>query len=218
MDKKEIQRNRIMSYFIDAAAKIIEEEGVDNITIRKVADIAGYNSATLYNYFENIDHLIFFAAMKYMKDYVQNVPKYIKGCKDAVCKYLKVWECFCYYSFTKPEVYFIIFFSKPEESFEHRVEEYYKIYPEDLGEQPKELLPMLLNDNIYERGIGLLESCISEWNIDKDTVFEINEMSHLIYRGMLAKIMNEEIDYTVDEAVIVTIRYIKRIIDIYKKE
>lgn len=39
-------------YFVDATAEIIEEEGVENVTIRKVADRAGYNSATIYNYFQ----------------------------------------------------------------------------------------------------------------------------------------------------------------------
>ena len=50
-DKKTIQKRRMMGYFIEAASQIIEEEGMEGVTIRKVADIAGYNSATMYNYF-----------------------------------------------------------------------------------------------------------------------------------------------------------------------
>ena len=46
-------------YFVDATAEIIEEEGLENVTIRKVADKAGYNSATIYNYFSEISHLLF---------------------------------------------------------------------------------------------------------------------------------------------------------------
>ncbi len=48
-----------MTYFIDATNEIIENEGIESVTIRKVANLAGYNSATIYNYFENLDHLIF---------------------------------------------------------------------------------------------------------------------------------------------------------------
>lgn len=47
-------------YFIEATAAIIEEEGYDHITIRKIADKAGYNSATIYNYFSELSHLTFF--------------------------------------------------------------------------------------------------------------------------------------------------------------
>ncbi|MDX5609295.1 TetR/AcrR family transcriptional regulator, partial [Clostridioides difficile] len=44
-------------YFIEAAQNIMENEGIENITLRKVADMAGYNSSTLYKYFKNLDHL-----------------------------------------------------------------------------------------------------------------------------------------------------------------
>ena len=69
MVKKEIQRKRTMTYFINATEELIHEIGINKITLRKVADRAGYNSATLYNYFENLDHLIFYAAMKNIKEY-----------------------------------------------------------------------------------------------------------------------------------------------------
>ena len=69
-DKKYIQKKRIIKYFIDAVKQIQEEEGLQAVTIRKVADIAGYNSATLYNYFENLDHLLLFASMDYFQEYV----------------------------------------------------------------------------------------------------------------------------------------------------
>lgn len=103
MDKKEFQKKRMMSYFIEAANQIIETEGIDAITIRKVSDIAGYNSATLYNYFENLDHLIFFASMKYLKEYVLRLPDYLKDSRDSIDRYFKIWECFCEHSFKKTE-------------------------------------------------------------------------------------------------------------------
>ena len=92
-----------MSYFIDAAKQILEEEGIEAVTARKVADIAGYNSATIYNYFENLDHLMFFASMKYLKDYVLDLPEFIKNATDPVDRYIKIWECFSAHSFKNPK-------------------------------------------------------------------------------------------------------------------
>ena len=40
MSRKKVQMNRMWKYFVDATAQIIEEEGVENVTIRKIADIA----------------------------------------------------------------------------------------------------------------------------------------------------------------------------------
>ena len=43
-----------MSYFINATIELMEKEGIENLTIRKVAEQAKYNSATLYHYFSKI--------------------------------------------------------------------------------------------------------------------------------------------------------------------
>lgn len=61
-------------YFIDATAKIIKEEGIEHVTIRKIADLAGFTSSTIYNYFEELSHLTFFASMRFIQDYSKELP------------------------------------------------------------------------------------------------------------------------------------------------
>ena len=58
LDNKELQRKRMITYFVEATCKIIDTDGVEAVTVRKVANLAGYNSATLYNYFDNLNHSI----------------------------------------------------------------------------------------------------------------------------------------------------------------
>ncbi len=45
-------------YFLEAAKDMIQREGVESVSVRKVADVAGYSYATLYNYFEDLNHLL----------------------------------------------------------------------------------------------------------------------------------------------------------------
>ncbi len=215
MDKKQIQKKRMMSYFIEATNQIIENEGIDSITIRKVSDIAGYNSATLYNYFENLDHLIFFSSMKYLKEYVLSLPEYLKNSKDPIDKYLRIWECFCKHSFRKPRIYYTIFFDKFSNSLNDDIKEYYSIFPEELGKQSKDILSMLLGQNVYDRNRSILESCIPKDLINEEDLEEVNEMNLLIYSGMLSRVLNEQTDYTIDEAVARTLLYLKRSINSY---
>ncbi|MDR0207511.1 MAG: TetR/AcrR family transcriptional regulator [Bacteroidales bacterium] len=59
MDKKEIQEQRIKGYFIDAAKELLKGEGLSVVSVRSVADKAGYSYATLYNYFKDLNDLIF---------------------------------------------------------------------------------------------------------------------------------------------------------------
>jgi len=97
MDNKMLQKKRIMQYFIDSAEYIIDKEGIDNITIRKVASLAGYNSATLYNYFENLDHLIFVVGLNHLENYHNALPNYIKDCENSLEFYMEVCR-YCFLS------------------------------------------------------------------------------------------------------------------------
>lgn len=214
MDKKEIQRKRTMIYFIEAADEILKEEGIKNVTIRKVAKKAGYNSATLYNYFENLDHLIFFAAMKYIKPYAIALPEYIKDTIDnPVEKFRAIWECFCHYSFKDPEIYFSIFFADLDNNIDDYIVEYYELFPEELGENTHGLNTMLLKSNIYDRGMTSLDDTIQEGLLPQNDAEDLNNMTTIIYRYILLERIKGKLDY--EEAFDRAMRYINIIIDTF---
>lgn len=214
-DKKEIQKQRMMSCFIDAAVQIIEEEGIKGVTARKVADLAGYNVATLYNYFSNLEHLILFAALRFVRDYTDSLPFYVHEARNAWERFIKIWECFCYYSFKQPEIYNAIFFARIDEPLKDIVSQYYELFPQDLSNQPKELLPMLTQTDIYERDKVILEECAKEGFIKHENIDEINELIMLIYQGMLAGVIRKRLHYTVEEATEKTMFFIKKCLTFY---
>ena len=45
-------------YFIQAAKEILKGEGLESMSVRNIADQAGYSYATLYNYFKDVKDLI----------------------------------------------------------------------------------------------------------------------------------------------------------------
>lgn len=212
MNKRTIKKHRSMSYFIDAAAQIMDEEGIELVTIRKVSDLAGYNSATLYNYFKNLDELILYASIRHLKEYTLSLAKHIESTKNSVEKYLKIWDSFCRYSFSNPHVYNNIFFGKHSDSISEIVQEYYSIFPEELGEHSEEILPMLLRTNLYARNLVLLAKIQSDGFMDKKDLDDANEMTILLYHGMLVKIMNSESEYNVEEVTKKTVNYITQIL------
>lgn len=211
MDNKEIQRKRMMSYFLEATSRIMEDEGIEDVTIRKVASMAGFNSATLYNYFENLNHLLFFASLKYLKDYANDLYSFVKDSKNSIDTYLKVWECFSYHSYLKPEIYNLIFFNGFSHStINDSIKTYYSIFPEELAGESHKFLPMLLEDNIYQRDYKLLQAAVIEGFVNEADIYEINEMNVLIYQGMLSRILNKNSNCTVDESVEKTLKYVKK--------
>lgn len=217
MDKKTIQKRRMMSYFIEAAQKIIEEKGIDNVTIREVSDIAGYNSATLYNYFENLDHLLFFASMKYLREYVMDLSNTIKESQNNMDRFLRTWNCFCNHSFRRPKIYQTIFFHQYSHTLKATTQEYYLIFPEELGEQAEDMLSMLLKNSLMERNMTALENCFHKKFTEKTAKDKqaINEIIVFIYHGMLLKVINHHDFLSVEDATNQTLDYIQQILHFY---
>lgn len=76
---------------------------------------------------------------------------------------------------------------------------------------------MLLGQNIYIRNRSILESCIPEGLVAQENLEDINEMNLLLYQGMLARVLNEQIDFTIDEAIRRTLLYMKQTMKSYTK-
>lgn len=184
-NNKEIQRKRMLMYFVEATSKIIEDDGIENVTIRNVGDIAGYNSATLYNYFEDLDHLIFFTSIKYLKEYNLALSKFITKSDNKLDVFLKTWECFSKFSFKNPKIFYNIFFSKHKDKLKETINEYYNIFPEELGENNGVILSMLKYTNIFDRNKIILYPLIDEGVIKEENFDTINHTIVYCFQGIL---------------------------------
>jgi AcrR family transcriptional regulator len=61
-DRREIEKEKFVELVIDAATKILEEESMDAISIRKIASKIDYSPSLIYHYFKDknsiIDHIL----------------------------------------------------------------------------------------------------------------------------------------------------------------
>lgn len=53
-------------YFIEATREILKGEGLKALNVRAVAERAGYSYATLYNYFKDLNELVFICVNDFM--------------------------------------------------------------------------------------------------------------------------------------------------------
>ena len=213
IDKKDIKKKRMLKIFINATTEVIKKEGIDNVTIRKVADIAGYNSATIYNYFDNCKQLVFFAATNFISDYVEEMPCYIENSKNSLEKLIKMWECFTLYSFKNPKIYYAIFSEDLGDKPENLVENYYKLFPEELDNAPEDLVPMLLESRLSRRAKIAIQPCIDDGFFTENQEEIVDEGIRLAYHGMLTLLVNNRVDFSAEEATKHVMRHIKTIIN-----
>jgi len=80
MKNKEIQEARMKGYFIDATKSILRGEGLKALSVRSVADQAGYSYATMYNCFKDINDLVFVC----VKDFQDEIEHFVEDKIEAI--------------------------------------------------------------------------------------------------------------------------------------
>jgi len=95
-DKHNLKTQRVKGYFLEASKQIISSEGAENISARKIAEIAGYSYATIYNYFKDIDELLSETkalmvsdVVKHMRDVMGFAPQSIEDVKRLLIIYIR---------------------------------------------------------------------------------------------------------------------------------
>lgn len=208
-NNKKLQRKRKIEYFIIAARKIIDEDSIQNITIRKVGELAGYNSATIYKYFDDLNHLKFFAAMTYLNDYIDEIPKYIKDATNSKEVYIKVWNCFIDNSFKIPNIYQALFLAELKNDMELYVKQFYDIFPLDIEKYPIYIQEMLNSNSLNNRSMVLMNRCVLDKIIEKENAIMADEIIVSLYENYLARVYKKLIE--VDEAKYILEKYISEV-------
>ena len=58
-ERKEKQKSDIKKMILEASMKLFVEEGFENVTIRKIADIIQYSPTTIYLYFKDKNEIFY---------------------------------------------------------------------------------------------------------------------------------------------------------------
>ena len=180
--------------YIEAAYELLARDGLDGVSIRKVADEVGCSSAALYRHFPDIDKLIAVASIRFLRDYIEDAKLLSKVDLNPLELNLQLWECLSYYSFRNADVYENLFFGAANESFySEAVFEYFSEYPEDLAGLKDFMLDMFRDaTTIAERDSILLNRAAEIGMISHDASVYLCKVDSYLYRGMLADVRGRD--------------------------
>ena len=175
MEEMNIKKKRVMMYFIEATQELILDEGLEKLSIKKIAEKAGYNSATIYNYFENLEVLILYASINYLKDYLNDLKNEITADMKAIEVYETVYKIFTKHSFEQPEIFHTLFFGKYSYKLENIIKKYYEIFPDEIEGHIDLTKAMLIQGNIKEE----------EAKFIMETIIRVHQsyLSDLLYKN-----------------------------------
>ena len=157
------RRKRIMVYFIEATRKLIQTEGVDGLSIRKIANEAGYNSATLYNYFHDLEHLTLFGSVCYLRDYVMALSTSLTPEMNSMERFRTIYQCFNDIAFRNPDIFHNMFFGRHSEILGKVLHTYYyELFPEELSGISESMRRMMVTGSMRERDWVTMQDMVKE--------------------------------------------------------
>lgn len=171
--------------YIDAAYALISEVGIENVTIRQVADKVGVSSASLYRHFDNLDHLLALASVRFLKDYSADASFLARVDLNPMELDFELWECFAFYAFQNVPVFENLFFWDDPDRAQQIVLEYYSVFPEDLTHVREYIFEMLREGNLFRRDYYVMSQAVASGMITEESAQTISKTVVYMFRGML---------------------------------
>lgn len=150
MDKKELQKQRMMKYFIDAAKTLMKQEDIKDLSVRKIADLAGYSYATLYNYFRDLEHLLWHVIVDILDELAEKLQMVVQSEEHTgMDKIKESGKIYIHYFLENPNAFRLVFTNNPG------------IPPEDIVPKLKQpTIGGILSKMVYERTEDAAEGAI----------------------------------------------------------
>ncbi|MDO4265549.1 MAG: TetR/AcrR family transcriptional regulator [Eubacteriales bacterium] len=203
MDGTAIERRGRKRYFkdlsrrdyIERAYEIIENEGVEAVSIRRMAKEFGCSSTSMYRYFDNIEELIYYANLIYLDVYLKDLDSHESGWKTIWDTHIGIWEGYARTAFHHPQAFNIIFFSSTSRKLTNALREFYSMFPERINIVSPYLQVMLQSTDLKERDKVMTDRCVEAGVIEEKNAERMNHMVCTLYQGYLKGIL----DYGIQE-------------------
>lgn len=179
--------------YIQKAHELIKNEGIQAVSIRRIAQELGCSSASLYRHFESRDELLYYAELRTLKSYIASLNEAEKSWNNIWDIYVGVWDCYSREAFSNPEAYDLLFFCYTNEKLEESIREYYNMFPEDLRDSNSFFSEMLHTSDFMDRDFEMCKKCVNAGAISYEAALCLNRMVCMLYKGYLKTVLEEGI-------------------------
>ncbi|OIR12654.1 DNA-binding transcriptional repressor AcrR [mine drainage metagenome] len=150
VERKEKQKQDIKKMILDASMKLFVEEGFDNVTIRKIADLIEYSPTTVYLYFKDKDE-VFFHLSQLGFEKMLELNQNLAGISNPLMRLYKMGENYIHFGMTNPEFYDVMFIQRAPMDCISKMEELEWSAGNAAIENLKELLKECMDKGLIQK-------------------------------------------------------------------
>lgn len=175
---------------IFAVHEMLKTTSPELIKIRDVAAAANCNSAIIYRHFDNLDHLILIASIKFLEDYLFDLQDVTRNNTDPLEVEITTWRIFAKYAFMHIEVFDLLFWGKYKENLGDSIYEYYKMFPEQWQHLNGLYTIVFFNNDLQERNRVILDQAANAGYFKPSDVPLLANLQCCFLHGMMMDYKN----------------------------
>lgn len=171
---------------IEVAYRVLDEQGVEGLKARDIAQEAGCTAGLIYKYFGSLNYLSVMASLRIIKRYNEKcIPISHLKC-DSISRNLRAWREFLTCAFRHPQIYENLFWGKGKQLFDEAIVEYFELYPEEFHDASSAFLySTLFNISLQERELIWMRRGVHEGMIDMEDALFVSQTNCMLVHASL---------------------------------
>ena len=177
--------------FIKVTQKLLDEDGLKYLSVRKIATASGFHNSTIYFYFQDLDELIMLASISRFQKYSEKL-KALNETSDVYEKFYAIWDCFAESALKYSCVFHNFFFGKHSDNLPDFLNIYYDLFPEERNKFSADIEAMYFGKNYTERCRKILipliddpRTRVTEENLDIITDITVSLTKDLLEKNAI---------------------------------
>lgn len=171
---------------VDATYELLKTTRPNDITARLIAEKADCTNPIIYYYFDNLDHLLLLASVRFYEEYLLQVTNVVSSSNLSPYElHMETWKIFAEIAFSQIEVYDALFWGKYRNQVGEAMVEYYQLFPDRHPDMGGSYSMVFFMDDVVERTYLMLKIAASEGEFPSEGLHKFAEAQCALFRGIM---------------------------------
>ena len=164
---------------------LLAEASPHDLSIRAITAAAGCTTGSVYRHFENVDHLLLVASVKFLEDYMTELNDLLLQDDDPLSQHIEMWRSFGRQAFANVDVFEMMFWDVPEDALNDAIFTYYQEFPESWRKLSGFQVMVFFSSSLKERNLLTINRCMNEHKLNSANAEMLNDLEICSFRGLL---------------------------------
>lgn len=165
--------------------ELLKTTSPDDLTIRSIATACNCTSTVIYKHFDDLDHLIRFASVRFLENYIIEIQKISNENLNALDMLVTMWKVFAKYAFENIEVFEELFWGKYKENLGDTIFEYYQVFPDEWKDLDGLFTSVFFNNDLKERNHIMVHRAAVTGYFSLNESRMLSDMECSLFHGLL---------------------------------